>query len=190
MRKQIGDMTVAELGRLFPIILSDHDDAWGEAFEKEKAVIEGALGEDALTVEHIGSTAIPGIKAKPTIDLLVEVRTDADTESIVRRMRDAGYQYSEQPDNPAPHMMFMKGYTPEGFRGQAVHVHVRYPGDWDEIYFRDYLRSHTEAAREYERLKTELWKKHEHNREDYTNGKTDFVKRISHMARQEKDGRG
>jgi GrpB-like predicted nucleotidyltransferase (UPF0157 family) len=190
MNKQIGDMTAAELGRLFPIILSDHDDAWKEVFRRERAAVEGALGEDVRGVEHIGSTAIPGIKAKPTIDLLVEIRTEADTAGVIRRMREAGYQYSPQPENPAPHMMFMKGYTPEGFQGQAVHVHVRYPGDWDEIYFRDYLRVHAEAAAEYERLKMELQKKHRYNREDYTNGKTDFVKRISRMAREEKGTAG
>ena len=85
--------------------------------------------------------------------------------------------------------MFMKGYTLDGFKGQAYHVHVRYAGDWDEIYFKNYLLKHPDTAEEYEKLKTELKNKFEHDREGYTNGKTDYIKRITLLAREEYSGK-
>ena len=80
-------------------------------------------------------------------------------------------------------MMFMKGYTPQGFKGQVFHVHVRYNGDWDELYFRDYLLAYPEIADEYGKLKLELKKGYEHDRDGYTHAKTDFIKRITRLAR-------
>ena len=118
-----------------------------------------------------------------TIDILLEIKDDTDIERLISNMHSAGYIYSEQPNNPAPHMMFMKGYTPEGFKGQVFHVHVRYSGDWDELYFRDYLLAHPEIADEYGKLKLELKKKYEHDRDGYTYAKTGFIERINKLAR-------
>jgi GrpB-like predicted nucleotidyltransferase (UPF0157 family) len=83
-------------------------------------------------------------------------------------MKAAGFIYNRQPGNPPPHMMFMKGYTPEGFKGQAFHVHVRYGGDWNELYFRDYLEEHPDVAAKYEALKMQLKGKYEFDRDAYT----------------------
>lgn len=65
-------------------------------------------------------------------------------------------------------MMFMKGYTPNGFKGQSFHIHVCYKGDWDELYFRDYLLRHSDIAKEYGSLKYKLMKKYKNDREAYT----------------------
>ncbi len=100
-------------------------------------------------------------------------------------MQSIGYTYSPQPDNPPPHIMLMKGYTPDGFKGQVYHVHVRYNGDWDELYFRDYLVAHTEAAEQYGKLKLKLQKKYEHNRDAYTQAKSKFIREITVLARKE-----
>jgi GrpB-like predicted nucleotidyltransferase (UPF0157 family) len=81
--------------------------------------------------------------------------------------------------------MFMKGYTPQGFRGQAVHLHVRFPGDWDELYFRDYLRSHPKTAKSYGKLKQNLQLRYEHDRDAYTEAKTDFIQEATRLARKE-----
>ncbi|MFC1995437.1 GrpB family protein, partial [Chloroflexota bacterium] len=129
------------------------------------------------------STAIPNLIAKPTIDILLEIEDDTDLERLILNMQSVGYIYSEQPNNPAPHMMFMKGYTPQGFKGQIFHVHVRYSDDWDELYFRDYLLAHPEIADEYGNLKLELKKKYEHDRDGYTYAKTAFIERITKLAR-------
>lgn len=103
--------------------------------------------------------------AKPTIDILLEVKNDTNIEKLKSNMQSVGYIYNEQLNNPAPCMMFMKGYTPQGFKGQVFHVHVRYSGDWVELYFRDYLLAHSEIADEYGKLKMELKKKYEHDRD-------------------------
>lgn len=142
-------------------------------------MIEKSIDTDNIArISHYGSTAIPGLPAKPTIDVLLEIKDDTDSEKLISAMQGAGYIYSPQPDNAAPHMMFMKGYTPEGFKGQAYHVHVRYSGDWDELYFRDYLISHPDAADEYGKLKLELKSRFEFDRDAYTNAKTDFIKKV------------
>jgi GrpB-like predicted nucleotidyltransferase (UPF0157 family) len=90
-----------------------------------------------------------------------------------------------KPENPPPHMMFVKGYTPEGFLGQAFHVHVRYPGDWNEIRFRDYLRIHNTIAKEYEALKIRLAQKYQYDRDGYTEAKSDFIEKINTLSRKE-----
>jgi GrpB-like predicted nucleotidyltransferase (UPF0157 family) len=184
--KSLDEMTDEERYKLFPVILSEYKPAWKRKYIKEKGVIEQAIGLHNITrINHIGSTAVPGLIAKPTIDILVEIKGDTDDAELIANMQQAGYRYLPQPKNPPPHMMFVKGYTEEGFKGQAVHVHIRYQGDWDELYFRDYLLTHPETAKEYGKLKMELKSKYEYNRDIYTDAKTDFIKRVCRLARAE-----
>jgi GrpB-like predicted nucleotidyltransferase (UPF0157 family) len=129
-------------------------------------------------------SAIPDIKAKPTIDILLQVSKNSDSDEIIEAFKSLGYQYTEQPENPPPHMMFLKGYTINGFKGQAYHVHVRYKGDWDEIRFRDYLIDHKEIAKEYEALKLELADKYRNDREAYTDSKTEWIQNINKLTRK------
>ncbi len=187
MAKSLEDMTNEELWELFPIIISEPNPNWKEIYLVEKAVIEEAIGTDIIArISHYGSTAVPNLPAKPTIDILLEIKDNAETEKLISDMKATGYIYSPQPKNPAPHMMFMKGYTPEGFKGQAYHVHVRYSEDWDELYFRDYLISHPDVADKYGKLKVDLQKEFKHDRDGYTFSKTEFIKEITALARKEK----
>jgi GrpB-like predicted nucleotidyltransferase (UPF0157 family) len=184
MNKKLDAMSNRELWELFPIILSKHETCWVTRYEKEKIKLERAVGIDYIVrINHIGSTAVPGIMAKPTIDILLEITEKTDIEKLIECIQSAGYICSKKPENPAPHMMFMKGYTPHGFKGQVFHLHIRYSGDWDEIHFRDYLLKHPEAAKQYEQLKLELKNKFEHDRDSYTEGKTEFIKLINKLAR-------
>jgi len=186
MVKKLKEMTKEELWELFPIILSEHNPVWKQNFLTEKAVIEEVVGiENIQRLSHIGSTAVTGLKAKPTVDILLEIKEGIDTEKLVTEMKAAGYGYSPQPDKPAPHMMFMKGYTPDGFKDKVFHVHVRYNGDWDELYFRDYLISHPKASDEYGRLKHSLMKIFKYDRDRYTIQKTDFISKITKLSRKE-----
>lgn len=190
MTKALDEMTNEELWKLFPIIICNHNPVWKENYLLEKAFIEKVIGIDNITrINHIGSTTIPGLVAKPTIDILVEIKDTTNIEKLIINMKDADYIYSPQADKPAPHMMFMKGYTNEGFKGQVYHVHVRYSGDWDELYFKDYLLSHSDVAEEYGKLKLELKQKFEYNRDGYTYAKTDFIKKISKLARIEMENK-
>lgn len=84
---------------------------------------------------------------------------------------------------------FNKGYTEQGFADRVFHLHLRYTGDNDELYFRDYLLEHADIARKYEEMKLKLWKKYEHNRDAYTDAKTEFVRKWTSEARKTYDGR-
>lgn len=184
MKKRLEEMGNEELWQLFPVIISEHDPQWAERYRKESERLKELLGESIGRIQHIGSTAVPDIPAKPTIDILIELTESADLARVVDFMKKDGYIYCPRPENPAPHMMFMKGYTEAGFRGQAFHVHVRYRGDWDEPYFRDYLCAHPEEALEYGRLKIRLQQQFEHDRDAYTAAKTDFIMEIVNKARE------
>lgn len=183
MEKNLENMTTEELGRLFPIRLREYDPAWPGLFRAEKPILLKAAGKNALEIHHIGSTAVHGLTAKPVIDILLIIPHNADSEKLKRNMKEAGYAFSPQPQKPAPHMMFMKGYSPVGYTGQAYHVHIRFAGVQDEITFRDYLAAHPGAAKEYAALKARLAREYCHDRDGYTEAKTDFIRRIFEKAK-------
>ena len=183
--KKLNEMTNEELWELFPIILTPYDPLWRIRYAEEEKMLKDILTTDIVRINHIGSTAVTGLTAKPTIDILMEINPDSDINKFKEAITKAGYIYSYQPDNPEPKMMFLKGYTERGFEGQAYHLHVRYPNDPDEIYFRDYLRIHTETALKYAELKSSLLPLYKHDRDGYTAAKGDFIKRITSLARKE-----
>ncbi|MDO5575970.1 MAG: GrpB family protein [Fibrobacter sp.] len=186
MAKSLDGMSNEELWELFPIIISEYNPQWKENYLTEKKVIENAVGlNNIVRISHYGSTSVPNLAAKPTVDILLEIKNSTNTDLLVNCMIKAGYIYSPQPKNAPPHMMFLKGYTSEGFKGQVYHVHVRYDGDHDELFFRDYLCTHPETAKEYVKLKLELKEKFEHNRDAYTDAKTDFIKKYTKLAKEE-----
>ena len=183
--KPLEELSLSELGRLFPISLVDSDPAWPEIYRKESESIVEVLGTlNVFRITHIGSTSVPGLIAKPTIDILLEIPHETNPDTVRVKLIAAGYLYNEQPDNPPPHMMFMKGYTPEGYKGQAFHVHVRYPGDWDEPIFADYLRKHKDVRDEYAETKRRCCDKYKDDREAYTQMKTECIRRITEVARK------
>ena len=83
--------------------------------------------------------------------------------------------------------MFTKGYTPSGFDEKVFHLHVRYFGDWDELYFRDYLIAHPDDATKYGELKLNLKERYEHDRNEYTKAKSDFINACVSKARLESE---
>ena len=184
--KQLDEMNGEELGRLFPIIISEHDPMWHALYLSEKTNLEQMIDlNNIVRINHYGSTSVCHLYAKPTIDILLEIKNDMDTEQVIYLLKGNGYNFSRQPSNPAPHMMFVKGYTPNGFCGQAYHVHVRYSGDWDELYFRDYLILYPKVAKTYGELKLQLKKKYEFDRDGYTSAKSEFIKSSTKQARKE-----
>lgn len=175
------NMTLRQLWELFPIVLTPHQAQWKKWADEERGSLYRLLsGISPLTVTHIGSTAIEGIHAKPIIDLLVEITANHDWENVRTRMESAGYICMSASIG---RMSFNKGYTPDGYADRVFHIHVRACGDNDEIYFRDYLRSHPETAREYEMLKLSLLPKYKNDRDAYTAAKSDFVTRITSIAK-------
>jgi GrpB-like predicted nucleotidyltransferase (UPF0157 family) len=185
VQKELHKMTTRELGQLFPIIITDYSDEWSALYKEEaKLITDSCSLMEIVQIDHIGSTAIPRIKAKPTIDILLQVTEQIEIQRLKDVFKSLGYQINAQPENPPPHLTFVKGYTEQGFKGQAYHVHIRYCGDWDEIRFRDYLIKNKEKAKEYESLKLALAEKYPNDREAYTDLKTDWVEKINTLTRK------
>ena len=185
MPEDLNKFTTRELGHLFPILIVNHNPDWKNIYKLEKQNIIRALGPDnILRIEHIGSTAIPGLCAKPTIDILLEIPRLTDLEYIKEKLKNIDYQYIPKSENPAPHMMFARGYSTKGITGQTYHIHIRYSGEWDEIKIRDFLIKNPEFAAKYGALKRQLAVKFRNDREKYTEGKTDFINRVITMTKR------
>lgn len=175
-----------ELGELFPIILSEHNPEWANLFLQEKNYLVSKLGDNiVLRVEHIGSTAVPDLISKPTIDLLMEITNDNKIREKIKNIL-VPPEYNFMHDQ-VDHLMFVKGYTPKGFEGQCYHIHIDSMKNeklWDRIYFRDYLISNPSIASEYSKLKQKLSLKYKNDREAYTEGKTSFIHEVTSDARK------
>lgn len=179
MSKTLPEMSLEELWQLFPIILTEHQNCWGSWYIEEKAALERILPE-AAKINHIGSTAVKTIWAKPIIDILVEVTKDSDFGVIKTTLLNNGYICMSQS---VDRLSFNKGYTENGFAEKVFHLHLRRIGDNDELYFRDYLIEHPNVAQEYEKIKLKLWKEFEHNRDAYTEAKTDFIRKYTNKGK-------
>jgi GrpB-like predicted nucleotidyltransferase (UPF0157 family) len=170
------------------IEIVEYDPRWPALFAEEAELLRAALDPDLVVgLEHFGSTAIPGLAAKPIIDILVAVRSLAEARrSAIAPLQRLGYVFwAENPK--ADRMFFVKGMPPYGER-RTHHVHfTELTGEpWLSLPFRDYLRIHPEEARRYESLKRELAIRHLTDREAYTAAKTDYVQEILVKARRER----
>lgn len=181
--KELSDMTMQELWQLFPIFLTEHNMVWKDWYHEEKQNLKNILiDKDIKKISHIGSTAVSTIWAKPIIDILIEANIDCDLNQIKNVLKNHGYFAMKEEDK---RISFNKGYTKKGFTERVFHIHLRYDGDNDEIYFRDYLINNPDIAKEYELLKLDLWKKFEHDRDGYTDSKSDFIKKYTKKAKLE-----
>ncbi|MBE9190164.1 GrpB family protein [Gloeocapsopsis crepidinum LEGE 06123] len=167
------------------IIIVEYDPRWSQQFEEEATTIWQVLGNDLVTrIEHFGSTAVPGLAAKPIIDLLVEVRSLKEAKKSHTLLEALGYAYWQE--DPRPGQMFLvKGMPPYGLQ-RTHHLHlVEADSDlWERLLFRDYLRSHPEEAQHYAALKRQLAERFKTNREAYTNAKTDYIQAVMAKARR------
>ena len=183
MRKELSEMTLEELWVLFPIFLVAHDDRWIDSFnEIERTLTELLSDQPVDRISHIGSTAIQGIWAKNIVDVMIEIPQCVDMKDMAQILEQNGFIIMSSEAN---RISLNKGYTENGFADKVYHIHLRYDGDNDELYFRDYLNEHPDVAKEYETLKLWLWKQYEHNRDAYTDAKTDFISKWTAEARKE-----
>lgn len=186
MKKNLSEMTLEELWKLFPIILKEHNPDYKNWYLEEKESLMNGIGKETIKrINHIGSTAVEGLIAKPTIDILMEVDKICDISQLKEKLIRFNWTLMSFEKTPDFKMVFNKGYTPNGFLEKVYHLHVRYLGNWEELYFKDYLILHKDIAKEYGKLKTNLLKKYEHNRDAYTQAKTDFVKKYTALAKEE-----
>ena len=183
MGKALSKMTLEELWALFPIFLVPHDDRWKDNFNEIEKTLTGLFaGLPVVRISHIGSTAVQGIWAKNIVDVMVEISQSADMRGMARILEQNGFIIMS---SESKRISLNKGYSINGFADKVYHIHLRYAGDNDELYFRDYLNEHPVVAKEYETLKLRLWKQYEHNRDAYTNAKTDFISKWTAEARKE-----
>lgn len=182
MSKSLSEMTLEELWELFPIILSEHKSCWKDWYEEEKQEIIDLLHDKDVRVNHIGSTAVNNIWAKPIVDILIEIPKIISMVEIKEKLVNSGYICMSEEEN---RKSLNKGYTDKGFAEKVFHLHLRYYGDNDELYFRDYMNDNPILAKEYEKLKLSLWKKYEHNRNAYTNAKSAFIEKYIRCAKIE-----
>ncbi len=154
--------------------LVEYNSSWPLAFAEEAARIKAALGDRALAIEHYGSTAVPGLRAKPIIDLQIGVADIRDGMSFIEPMAGLGYDYAGDQGIPEHHI-FGRGRA----RTHLAHVVVYGGEQWRRsLRFRDRLRSEPDVRAAYEALKLKLAASTV-TRSDYTAGKTAFVQRMS-----------
>ncbi len=154
-----------------------HDPRWAKLFDAEARKIRKTLKKNALAVEHVGSTAIKGLSAKPILDLLVVVPTLTGWEKYKSRLKKIGYTFRIDHRKDRGSILFTKG--PEHKRTHHLKLVTKRSSAFkNSVFFRDYLMSHPKVAREYEKLKKDLVEKFADKRELYTQAKTDFVKKI------------
>ena len=182
MTKSLEDMTLEELWQLFPIFLREHQLEWKDWYEEERLRLLIFLPEHQIVrLSHIGSTSVKTGWVKPIVDILLEIPKAADMAVMRDLLLQNGYLLMSESEG---RMSFNKGYTPSGFAERVFHLHLRYEGDHDELYFRDYLQEYPAVAKDYEKLKLSLWKQYEHNRDAYTDAKTNFIKKYTENAKK------
>jgi len=157
-----------------PIEIVPYHPAWPSRFESERAALAAAIRDwVAGGIHHVGSTAVPGLDAKPTIDILVGVEDLESSRPCFGRLATLGYLYAPYRAEE------MHWFCKPDRRRRTHHLHlvpIVSPRYRHELAFRDYLRAHGDVAEEYAALKRELARRFRHNREAYTAAKADFVR--------------
>lgn len=168
------------------IRLADYDPQWPTLYEEEKASILDLIGDFIFNIQHIGSTAVPGLGAKPIIDIMVAIRRLALIEKCIQPLQTIGYEYRGEYGIPGRHF-FRK--PPGDLVARTHHLHLveRESDFWERhILFRDFLRVHSEETQRYYQLKRELAAKFASDRDAYTEAKTSFIESVVQKARASK----
>jgi len=170
-----------------PVEICEYDTTWPLKFEEQKGDLLNAIGDKVVAIEHIGSTAVPGLGAKPIIDIMVGLQHLSDAEDCIEPLKRIGYEYVPELEAEIPERRyFHKG--PSNVPKKHYHLHMaEIRGEfWNvQILFRDYLRTHSDSAKKYFELKKDLAAKYRLNREAYTEAKTSFIKSTIAKARSQ-----
>jgi len=163
----------------------DYDPKWSTSYENEKTLILTVVGHIITAIEHIGSTAVLGLGAKPTIDIMVSVRRLSDAKKCIKPLSSIGYEHQPQHETSMPERRFFRKGEPPKEQHYHLHMVEKESDFWKRhLLFRDYLRTHPETAQEYYKLKKELASKYGTNREGYTEAKTSFIESVVAKAFQ------
>jgi GrpB-like predicted nucleotidyltransferase (UPF0157 family) len=164
------------------VYVEPYDPTWPARFERERDLLQAVLAEWLVgPIEHVGSTAVPGLSAKPVIDIMAGVESLSASKLAIPALAPHGYWYS--PYKPDVMHWFCKPSAE--VRTHHLHIVPFRSALWHErLVFRDALRSDVALALEYRRLKLELAERHRHDREAYTEAKTAFITRVIERAFQ------
>ncbi|NHK31252.1 MAG: GrpB family protein [Asgard group archaeon] len=163
--------------------LVKYNPKWPKQFDLEKQLILKTFQNFAIHVEHIGSTAIPGVSSKPIIDIMVGIESLAKLAKYIELFKTIGYNFNPEWEDEHPERKALDKYE----NGLRIHLYVvEFNTDYwlRHIQFRDYLREHPEVAKEYNRLKVKLAEKYREDRSAYTSGKSQFIKKIEKKAKK------
>ena len=167
------------MGEKEAVIIKPYNPKWAEMFEILRTKLIHHVGGQVIRVDHIGSTAVPELAAKPVIDVQISIIDFHSMEDLKTGMKLMGFVFRE--DNPD----LTKRYFREAVGMERTHIHVREKGSWSEqfnLLFRDYLRTHEQDRNEYAAIKYQLAQEHRTDRERYVEGKTDIVWAIMKKA--------
>ena len=182
-RARTPDEVMAQRRDHEPVRIEPYDPEWPEKFDKERVALEEVLGADITGgIHHVGSTSVPGLDAKPVIDILVGVKDLETARSYIEPLKALNYMYA--PYRSDTEAWFCKPHLAR----RTHHLHLVPTGSARfraDLAFRDYLRMHPEVAEEYLALKRNLAAEFEHDREAYTEAKAEFVLRVVKRAQSD-----
>jgi GrpB-like predicted nucleotidyltransferase (UPF0157 family) len=168
------------------VLFREYEANWPQLYEAEKTLVRGQIGEHLLTIEHIGSTSVPGLSAKPIIDMLLGVQTLEQADVCLVPLEQVGYEYLPQRTAFTKARRFLRKYPPGGPVG--YHLHLLQPSNpyWTVLLvFRNYLRQHPHVAHQYAVLKQQLAEQFPTDPLAYLHGKADFIQAVVQEAQQE-----
>jgi GrpB-like predicted nucleotidyltransferase (UPF0157 family) len=169
-----------------PVEVIDYDHDWPRQYAEERDRIAAAIGDSALTIEHVGGTAVPGLPAKPVIDLMIGVDDIERAGPAVAGLINLGYEYIPEFESQLPDRRYFRRGSPDSHHVHMVPVASDYFAE--HLLFRDWLRTHPQAAEEYGKLKRGLAGRFPFDRDAYRAGKVPFIDTVVAAARREAGG--
>ncbi len=157
----------------------EYDPNWETLYRNEESKILAVIGHIAVAVEHVGSTAVLGLGAKPTIDIMVAVHRLSDADKCIEPLSSIGYEYQPEHEESMPERRFFRKGQPPKEQHYHLHMVEKKSEFWRRhLAFRDYMRTHPEIAQQYYELKKESATKYGSDREGYNEAKTSFIESI------------
>ena len=194
--KKVSELSNEEFQKTFPIILAEYNQNYKEWYEVEKRNILNVVNDkDIVRLNHIGSSAVENLISKPMIDMLLEIDGCCNVTKLLDDLKTIGFgeEIFTRREDPM-RLLLGKGFSCGGYSEKVYLLHVRYFGNWDELYFRDYLIEHPDVAAEYGRLKQKIVRDIESGvlermpngaPNGYSEAKLQFVQKITGIAKQE-----
>lgn len=196
MKKKVSELSIDEWKKTFPIILKEYNENYKDWYESGKqSILNVVKDKDIARINHIGSSAVENLIAKPMIDILLEIDGSCNVTKLVDDLKVIGFgdELFFRKDDPM-RLLLGKGFSSDGYAEKVYMLHVRYLGNWDELYFRDFLIANPEVATEYGKLKLNILEDIEKGiiermpngqPNGYSVAKLAFVEKYSKAAKQE-----